>query len=675
MDRSEKRSILLLVLFLFAAAIMVYHKAIVLPPSYIHAWTQSERYAIALRFLDNGFDIFHPATFNLQTVDGITRMDFPLNEFVVAILMKIFGTSPSIFRIYTLCLGIIGLSFLYLLAKRLTRSDWKSILVVAFVFCSPLYMYYQAGFIPCVPAISFVFTAYYFFHRYKTEGKRNHFFLTLLFFFLAAMIRLPFFIFLFAFFLQQGFLVLRSRKFIRFEVLGFAFAFFVFLCYSLYNHHLGKVYGNMFLDRFLPAKSVGELLIIIKYIWNHWLLQYFTFWHYFLLIVVVVCTIWAWRKTKNVNEKALWFNLLIVGVGATLYFLLMACQYFDHDYYFLDSLFLPIVLLYLLGIRNVSTEGVRKWVFFFVSGVCLLYMLGDAKKNQGERYNFDGSDRVEISRRNFEGSEDFLNSIGIWKEAKMLVIDSYSTNIPLYMMNRKGYTTYQTSRDNPLVNLFQKDWDYVVIQDQFLFSDVLRYYPVVATVIHPKAGNGKITIYERNKVYRKQDIDHLLQLEKRKVLMDEVATFEGEQKGHFTKCEDVVWSEHKGSYAMLTPAQEYGMSFKVGANELSGNKKVCLKVVFDFEASDIKGVKIVATTANKGKTLEYQSHKLSDFYKVESGKQHATFFFTLPEFRNVNDILSIYLWNPELGTLGYDNFGITVYSAELLKPLSPFQQP
>lgn len=664
MNFSNKKSILLLVLFLLVLSFLLYHSTIFFPPSFIHAWTQSERYAISLQFLNNGFDIFHPATFNQQTVDGITRMDLPLNEFVVAILMKVFGTtSPFIFRAYMLCVSIVGLTFLYLLAKKITTSEFKSWIVVAFVFLSPLYSYYQAGFIPCVPAIAFVFIAYYFLYTYKAGKNRKHFYISIFFFFLAAMIRFPFFVFLFGLLLQQIYWAFKQKKIIRHELVGFLVAFGFFIGYYFYNRHLGNLYGNMFLDRFLPAKSFSELVIIIKFIYQHWLLQYFSFWHYVLLFISIVSTILFYRKYGWLENKAMWFNLFIVAGGAVFYFLLMACQYFDHDYYFLDSLFVPVVLFFLYSIKNVALEmESKKLVFFFIASVCSIFMYGDSRKNQFERYAFSSGDKVEISRRNFEGSESFLDSIGISKDAKMLVIDAYSTNIPLYMMNRKGYTIYQTNRDNPLVFLFQKKWDYVVIQDQFLFSDVLKYYPVIASVIEPIAGNGKIMVYKRSTHPKKRSVEELLQLDKKKLLMEEMNDFEVNQNGHFTTTDNILFSEQYSKYTILDSVNEYGISFKVGANELKDKSSVSVKVSLDFLSSDLSGIKIVATTANESKTLHYQSYALSDFYQGDEIRQKGIFYFTLPEFYNANDILSVYLWNPDKKLLQYDNFKVAVYS-------------
>lgn len=665
MNLSNKKSILLLVLFLLALSLLLYHSTIFLPPSFIHAWTQSERYAISLQFINNGFDIFHPATFNQQTVDGITRMDFPLNEFIVAILMKICGTTaPVIFRIYMLCVSITGLTFLYLLAKMITSSELKSWIVVAFVFLSPLYAYYQAGFIPCVPAIAFVFIAYYFLYTYKVEQKRKHFYFSIVLFFLAAMIRFPFFVFLFGLLLQQLYCAFKQRKILRHELVGFLVVFSLFVGYYFYNVHLGRLYGNMFLDRFLPAKSFGELIIILKFIYRHWLFQYFSFWHYVLLFLSVACTIIAYRKHRSFENKAMWFNLFIVGGGAVLYFLLMACQYFDHDYYFLDSLFVPIVLLFLLSIKNVAIEKQsRNFAFFFVACICIMFMYGDSRKNQSDRYAYNNLDRVEITRRNFEGAESFLDSIGILKDAKMLVIDAYSTNIPLYMMNRKGYTVHQTVRDDAAFSLFWAKWDYVVIQDQFLFSDVLKYYPIVASVIEPVAGNGKITVYKRSKVSKKRSIEELLQLDKKNCLIEETNDFEETKTGHFNAAENTRYAEFWTTMAVLDSLTEFGVSYQIGVNELKSNNNLSIRTAFTFFSYDLSGIKMVATISNEGRTIFYESYLLSDFYKAKYDRtQRGVFYFTLPEFRSKNDILSIYLWNPGKKELVYDYFKVAVYS-------------
>lgn len=628
-------------LFLLLLSFFLYNNTIHLLPSFIHAWTQSERYAIALRFLDNGFDLLHPATFNLQTVDGITRMDFPFNEFIVAILMKIGGSvSPVIFRMYNLALSITGLVFLYLLAKKTTSSEIKSWLTVAFVFLSPLYTYYQAGFIPCVPAISFIFIAYYFFYNYKTEGNKKQFYWSILFFFLAAMIRLPFLIFLFAAFLQQFFLMIRSKKIILHEFVAFIIAFLVFGAYYRYNVHIGIMYGNMFLDTFLPAKNFDEFIEILQKIYDHWLLQYFTIWHYGLLSVSVLYALFVLLKTKKIQNKALGFNLLILGCGAILYSLLMMRQYYDHDYYFLDSLFVPVTLLFLLAIGTIPAEKVIMRVFLFsLTCISIVLMFIGSNKNQLDRYKFEPWDRVEISRRNFMNADKYLDAIGIPKDAKMLVIDSYSTNIPLYLMNRRGFTVYQTSRDNAAFALFQYKWDYVVIQDQFLFSDVLKYYPVVSSVIEPVAGNGRITIYKRSKKISRKSLSEMLRLEKR----------------------EKVYAQYNKDLGLLDSLKEFGPLLSITALELKRRDHLQAYITCNMIYKKNKDIQMVISVAKGEETLHYQSYKLSDYYSAGTKSQYGEFHFVLPDLINDEELLKIYFWNPGKGNLVYDDLKIILY--------------
>lgn len=662
---SNKRSITFLVLFLLVISFLLYHSTITFLPSFVHAWTQSERYAISLQFLQNGFDLFHPATFNLQTVEGVTRIDFPINEYIVAILMKLFGTtSPVVFRSYTLTVSITGLIFLYRFSKRVTASEIKSWLIVLFVFLSPVYTYYQAGFIPCVPAISFIFIAYYFFYEYKLTETRKYFYLSLLFFLLAALIRVPFFILLFAILIQQLFMYFQNKKILVYEVIGFLSVFAIFIAYYRYNIHIGIIYGNMFLDTFLPAKNLAEFKEILGRIYHYWLLQYYTLWHYLLLLVSMAAAFIGIviRKKMEVQHKALWFNLLIVGSGAILYFLLMTCQYYDHDYYFLDSLFIPVILLFVLSIHYIPAGKIIGKIILFVFLVVVFYMFRDSKKNQEERYTTEPWDRVEMSRKNFMGSEKYLDSIGIPKKAKMLVIDSYSTNIPLFLMNRKGYTVYQTVRDNAALALFRPNWDYVVIQDAFLFSDVLKYYPVVSSVIEPVAGNGKITVYKRSPKIIHKELKEFLAMDKKKIIYQLKTTFDGPLGNHISGAYNIRNSPvFKSNTAVLDPLTEYGASFKITANELKNLKDLKVYVSSDILRSSLGDIHMVAAITNGDKIIYYQGYKLNDYYHSAGVIQKTEFQFVLPEFSDPKDVLSIYLWNPSKSDLLYDDLEVIIY--------------
>ncbi|CAN5555227.1 hypothetical protein BH10BAC1_BH10BAC1_02190 [soil metagenome] len=670
MGLSGKKGIFILIAALLLLSILCYQQTIALFPAYLHSWTQSDRYAISLGFLNNGFDFFHPQTFNQMTVDGITRVDFPINEYIIAIFMKLFGsTSPAIFRVYTLLVSLIGLVYLYLLTKKITSSEIKARLVPVFVFFAPSYAYYQDGFIPTVSAIAFVFIAYYHYFSYRESATKKQFYISILFFTLAALVRMPFVLFLMAVFFQQAYLFFKKREINKFEVLVFTLGFGIFISYFFYNLHLYRIYGTIFLDHLTHPKDFQELKEILKEMYRHWGLHYFTIWHYLLLIGTGLMAFLAliMRKSIEESDKKYWFQLFIISCGVSIYFLAMAKQYFDHDYYFLDSFFVPIVLFFALSLKSVNPE--TKFVQGIWLGVFILFIVFAFKRSekiQVERYQSYAWDRVETTRQNFQGAEAFLDKIGIPKDAKMLVIDAYSYNVPLILMNRKGYTVHQTVRDDAAFSLFWAKWDYVVIQDVFLASDVLHYYPIVSYMIEPLAGNGKITVYKRADEFRKRSVATLLRKNKKTMIYTTRIDFDDRlPNDHFGDTWNVKYAAEFGTKgAFLDASAEYGVTFKIGAKELKEKVPMTVSVTTDFIWKENSDIQMVATISDGTASSYYQSYKLRDYYKPSVQLQDGNFYFVLPEFQSEKDVLSIYFWNPSKGDLLYDNLEITVYKSQ-----------
>jgi len=127
-------------------------------PSYTHAWSQSDRYALANGFVDNDLNFFKPQTLvynhpipnKWDTADStrITAVDFPIHDYIPAIFMKIAGNkSPFFFRTYILLYGFLGLLFLYKLSKQLGNSILISFFITILAATSPVFVYYHSGFI------------------------------------------------------------------------------------------------------------------------------------------------------------------------------------------------------------------------------------------------------------------------------------------------------------------------------------------------------------------------------------------------------------------------------------------------------------------------------------------------------------------------------------------------
>lgn len=658
-----------LLLTLVILSSVLYQDTIGLFPVFMHAWTQSEHYALALCFIDNGFDFFHPCTFNLHTIDGITPTDFPINEYIIALIMKLTGsTAATIYRVYTLCISITGLLFLYSLTKRITSSEIKSWAVTLFAFLSPIYIYYQSGFLPSVPAIAFTFIAYFYYFSYIEDEKKKQLVIALIFFLLAALVRRPFFIFLFAALLHEAWRIYKNRKVQWFTITAFAVSIVAFFSYYRYNVHLSRIYGNAFLNTFLPARNREEFRDIVLQMYQTWKLQYLTKAHYILLAIALICFIYHLLKRKTLadNIKNYSIHVFLVFSGTLLYFVLMMRQYHDHDYYFLDSFFVPIVLLLAVSIHHINiVTKKQKITSVLLLGVLLLWAFTSGHQVQKERYTTHEWDRVELSRLNYIGFDKHLDSIGISKNSKILVIESYSTNIPLILMKRKGYTVYQTNRDNPVFPLFRYDWDYVAIQDIFLVSDVIYYYPILTSFLERIGGNGKISLYKKSTSFKPKALKAFLGINSENTVHNSTIDFDSEIQDTHIKCTDNITTEayHSSPKAsLLKPEIEYQTLFHIKGSGLKKNENIKVLITAYIRCDKpVDQLQLITTTAKGAETKYYQSFNLNQQIKQGGKWEKLETQFVVPAIATDDD-LTIYFWNRAGEKIYFDDVEIIFYN-------------
>ena len=658
----------LLLLGLIGLSIYFYNTTISYFPSHIHAWTQSDRYAIALNFLDNGFDFFHPATYNLQTIDGITQVDFPIHDFTAAIFMKLFGTNAAwVFRCYTLIYGFVGLFFLYKLTKNITRSTIKAGIAVAFLFTAPVYTYYQAGFLPSVPSLANCIIGFYFYHHYLEGKQQKHFYYAIVFLALAALARLPFTIFLLAVTFNE-LLKIKFKPFPK-TLVACGAGIAAVAIYFAYNQYLGSKYGSMFLTSTMHIESWDMLINIIKLVKESWLTEYFTKYHYYAVLILFLFVIARYKSIPEMLEKYrdLLIVLLVSFVGASCYFLLMGKQYVHHDYYFLDSFMLPCIIAFVLLLRFMEFKQpmLNKAVPVLFALLCIGFV-SKSKSSQQKRYKTEHWDRVEITRKNFIGSASFLNKLGIPKNAKMLVLDAYTTNTPLILMQRKGYTVITTSPKN-IAESLAWNFDYVVIQNRYLLSDVLRNRPALMQELSFVASNGKIAVYQRNKNEAKQDLKTFLGIKKD-------LTLAMHEQGFETPSDPNIWKKttpldstaaRSGKFALKHEAtNEFGLYFSTKNLSMSLTGKELLffngNIKLQSPTNDIKLV--VAAKNEKDEDFHYDSYTLTEYLEANNEWQNVQFQFNLPLLNNETDYLYIYIWNPGKTEFLLDDFSYWIYN-------------
>lgn len=644
-----------------------------------HAWAQSDRYALSLGFLDNGFDFFHPQTFvlnkqfpgdfKLPSENSITAVDFPIHEFFIAGLMKVFSTSnPIVFRLYILLYSLVGLFFLYKSAYLLTNSFSKSLLVFLFAASSPIYMYYQSGFLPSIPSISNAAIGLFFLIRYFKSNSIKIFYCSVAFFTLASLSRTPFAIYLIAL-ICFCVLILINKKKIAWKVyLALGTSVFILLGYFIYNSWLRNEYGSMFLGHIMIPETWQEFIDIFNVIRDKWLYQYFTKIHYLYLIIVVlvsVAFIIIQRLVLNKQLKGIGLFLGIVMVGTIAYSILMFRQFLNHDYYFLDTFYLPVVFLFSLSISKIPPLKFKfeKAISFTTVIILSLPLFLLSNNIQKDRSITGYWARAQSTIENFTDSKPYLDSLEIASNDKILVLDAYAPNIPFILMDRYGYVVMTTSKEN-IAQALSWDYDYLIFQNEFFLSDIYSNYPEIIQKTKVISTNDKITVCMYDSATLTTTLLEYLRLDKVDPLFSEIMTFDTTQTQTWRNANqfDSPGNDHN-KVGLITAEDPFGITFKMVNPHFINSKVVSIFIegkLFSYN-SDIHETLLVAQIKEDGETLYYNAFDLDSFLKDPGKWQNFNLSFSTPQIQSENLELSIYVWNKGKNELYYDDIDIKIY--------------
>jgi len=478
-------------------------------PGHIHGWAQADRLALANGFIRNGFDLFHPETqvfnhiyphdFSVQASSTITAVDCPLHDYTVAFLMKLLGIhSPVVFRFYVLFMSVLGLVFLGKLSLMILKDEIKALFVVFFAALSPVFVYYQGTLLPSIPSLSFVIMGVFFYLRFREMKHDRDFHVATSCLGIALIARTTFVIPFVAMLALELLDFVKSRKWSSTRLVSVLLVMGFFLLSRVQNQFLTDEYGSMFLNHLMPPDSLDQAISLLNHIWTHWRFTYFSSIHYWavLIIGVVLCINHFFKPSGQRVDKWMAYFVGIYFFGCSLFAGAMLKQFQDHDYYFLDTFYLPCILLLilLLAYAPAANRPDRKWLY----GSLIVIFIGSSfrmpQRSQRSRHEWSENDRLQMSILDYQGSDLFLDEIDVPPNATILVMDAMSPNTALTMMNRKGLVVMNTER-HVMENAFRWNFDYVVFQNDYLNGKFKVDYPEMLTKLSLVATNGKISVF------------------------------------------------------------------------------------------------------------------------------------------------------------------------------------
>jgi hypothetical protein len=314
------------------------------PPTSIHVWRQSNTMAVARNFYEEDMNILRPRVDNRKSTNGVTGMQFPSYEWVVALTYKVLGFQEAIPRVINWLIFLAGVVAFHRLVLLLTGSAWLAAAGAWMLSWSPELFYHSINALPDVLALSASLWGLYFFLRWYQHPSFSYFILSLLATTLGGLTKLQYLVVG----VPIGALILRDWVQGRFDWrsrLG-PIALFagvsVGLTLAWYAYALRLIELSGLTDFGLEVRSASSWAAAVAILKDNvvsdvpeLLLNFATFG----LLLLGLFAIWR----KRYWQQSMFFPLFAWSLVLGVYHLLELKQMADHQYYMLPHL--PVLLL------------------------------------------------------------------------------------------------------------------------------------------------------------------------------------------------------------------------------------------------------------------------------------------------------------------------------------------
>lgn len=499
-----------LFVLVFAAMFLYYglHETMFYPPQSVHVWRQTNCLSLTQNYYQDDLPLFKPEQHN-QFGDGGTSGkavgEFPIIYYTVAQLWKVFGKHIWIFKLLQILILFSGLLALFATLKHFLKNQFFAGFVSLLVFTSPMIVFYGPNFLPDVPALAFVFIAWFFVVRYTANKRFNNLWWAALFFCIAMLLKVTSAIsfvalagwVLFELLFQkseQRIFNFKLKHFIPF-VLSFLLVFFWYVYADYYNeinrghfsvHGIWPIW-NITQENFDRVIDVQRKIYFKQLFWP--VAQYLTIAVWIVLLVRL-------KKLKPVYQ----YFTIILPVG----FITQVMLWFEildyHDYYMIN-LVIVLVAIWSMFFHHLKMQQINKYLKYAVYAVVSVFFVWNVvtcRQHLQIRYRGWMNAPYTKFHKALLDLEPVFQKLGIKKDDKVISLPDTSINSTLYYMNRKGYTSFGSdfSKRETFYQRIAQGAKYLVINDSTIVS---------SEVLQPFVKN-KIGEFENISIYDLRDI-------------------------------------------------------------------------------------------------------------------------------------------------------------------------
>jgi len=235
---------------------------------------------------------------------------------------------------------------------------------------------------------------------------------------------------------------------------------------------------------YTPAEIVETATGALKI----WFGQYFFPPVQFLTLALFIPVMLRWRRIPAVLRHI----TLLSSIGMGVFIFLFFQVFLQHDYYLLDMMIvLPLLLAAAIQLWQpwLQKQAYIPFVAIAFAGVSLVYL----HLMMNHRYTTWWMNKHLSTTQSFETFEPWLRAKGVDRTDPVLVWPDRSINIPLYFMDQKGWTRFNTGMDgvSQIDALIERGLQYLILYDENLLlrEDLLPY------MNEPVGFYGKIHVF------------------------------------------------------------------------------------------------------------------------------------------------------------------------------------
>jgi Dolichyl-phosphate-mannose-protein mannosyltransferase len=447
------------ILFLFAVRLI----GITNPPVEVgHNWRQTTVTMVARNFVEVDNNIFYPRIDIAGQLTGITGMEFPLLNYAIYVISKIFGYAHWYGRLINLMVSSIGLLYFYKLIKK--YDDHSIAFYSTIVLAVSIWFSFSRKIMPDTMSMSLVIAAVYFGSIYLDNvltKKQSVVYLCLyaLFIILGVLSKLP-----------SGFILIvfvgiifnkniKINKKIVFCVVSIICMLPILYWYYKWVPHLVSTFGFW---HFFMGKSITEGFSEILLNMPETLKK---FYDTALKFIGFSVFIYGLITSIILKQHKVYILFLLGLIGFSVVMGKAGYTFYHHNYYIIPFVpFMSLVAGY--GIYKIANKKIAYLVLLFIG------IEGIANQLHDFRVNENIAQLLLL--------EKDLDKVSV--RSDLIIINAGNYPTPMYLAHRKGWvTTNEKILDNNYIeNLKIEKLKFIVILKKcFGTSIVLPNYKKV----------------------------------------------------------------------------------------------------------------------------------------------------------------------------------------------------